>query len=72
MQAGLNERLPILEAAGDTIVSKMGDVTMGFDVVKPEVCTQRVIHKHRHHADGHYRITMRDSRKPRASINTEN
>lgn len=39
MEAGLNERLPILEVSGDTIVSKMGDVTMGFDVVKPEVFT---------------------------------
>lgn len=39
MEAGLNERLPILEVSGDTIVSKMGDITMGFEVVKPEVFT---------------------------------
>jgi len=39
MEAGLNERLPILEVSGDTIVSKMGDVTMGFEVRKPEVFT---------------------------------
>ena len=39
MEAGLNERLPILEVSGDTIVSKMGDVTIGFEVRKPEVFT---------------------------------
>lgn len=39
MEAGLNERLPVLEVSGDTIVSKMGDVTMGFEVRKPEVFT---------------------------------
>lgn len=39
MEAGLNERLPILEVAGDTIVSKMGDITVGFEVRKPEVFT---------------------------------
>ena len=39
MEAVLNERLPILEVSGDTIVSKMGDVTMGFEVWKPEIFT---------------------------------
>ena len=39
MEAVLNERLPILEVSGDTIVSKMGDVTMGFEVRKPEIFT---------------------------------
>ena len=39
MEAGLNERLPILEVAGNAIVSKMGDITVGFEVRKPEVFT---------------------------------
>src|ERR1700743_3643601 len=39
MEVGLNERLPILEISGDTIVSKMGDITVGFEARKPEVFT---------------------------------
>lgn len=39
MEVGLNERLPILEVSGDTIVSKLGDITVGFEVRKPEVFT---------------------------------
>jgi len=39
MQAQFDERLPILEVAGDCIVSKMGDVTICLEVTKPEIFT---------------------------------
>lgn len=39
MQAGLDERLPILEVAADCIVSKMGDVSLALEVFKPEIFT---------------------------------
>ena len=39
MYAQLDDRLPILEVASDCIVSKMGDVTVGLDVEKPEIFT---------------------------------
>jgi conjugation system TraG family ATPase len=39
MYAQLDERLPILEVAADSIVSKMGDVTIGFELEKPEIFT---------------------------------
>lgn len=39
MWAQLDERLPILEVSADWIVSKMGDVTAGFVVEKPEIFT---------------------------------
>jgi conjugation system TraG family ATPase len=39
MYAQMDDRLPILEVASDCIVSKMGDVTVGFDVDKPEIFT---------------------------------
>jgi hypothetical protein len=35
----LSERLPILEVAADCIVSKMGDVSVGLEVTKPEIFT---------------------------------
>jgi conjugation system TraG family ATPase len=39
MYAPLNECLPILEVAADTIVSKMGDITAALEVEKPEIFT---------------------------------
>jgi conjugation system TraG family ATPase len=39
MYAQLDERLPILEVASDSIVSKMGDVTVALEVEKPEIFT---------------------------------
>lgn len=39
MQGQLDERLPVLEVSGDCIVSKMGDVTVALEVMKPEVFT---------------------------------
>jgi conjugation system TraG family ATPase len=39
MEARLDERLPILEVAGDGMVSKMGDFTVGFEATKPEIFT---------------------------------
>lgn len=39
METRLDERLPILEVSGDAVISKMGDYTVGFTVIKPEVFT---------------------------------
>jgi conjugation system TraG family ATPase len=35
----MEERLPVLEVAGDRVVSKMGDVTIAFEITKPEIFT---------------------------------
>jgi conjugation system TraG family ATPase len=37
--ADWGERLPVLEVASDCIVSKMGDLTIGLEVEKPEIFT---------------------------------
>ncbi len=39
MHVKLADRLPILEVAADCVVSKMGDITIGFEVLKPEIFT---------------------------------
>jgi conjugation system TraG family ATPase len=39
MHVRLEDKLPILEVAADCIVSKMGDVTIAFEVEKPEIFT---------------------------------
>ena len=39
MEALLDSRLPILEVADNCIVSKMGDVTIGLEITKPEIFT---------------------------------
>lgn len=39
MYAPFEERFPILEVSSDSIVSKMGDVTVALEVTKPEIFT---------------------------------
>ena len=39
MEKELKDILPILEVAGDALVSKQGDLTIGFDVRLPEIFT---------------------------------
>ena len=39
MKRELINALPILEVDNDCIISKMGDVTVGFEIIKPEIFT---------------------------------
>ena len=39
MEKWLKDLLPILDVEHDTILSKQGDITLGFEVILPEIFT---------------------------------